>query len=107
MNAMGSTFGNKCSRTIRVSAAPSADRKSTRLNSSHSQISYAVFCLKKKSTDNNDGATFQAASDHRRPIYAMAKLASMPRVVRPSLEHVHCNDVRVRVLPLLERRRQI
>src|SRR2546430_12090616 len=27
---------------------PSPDRKSTRLNSSHSQISYAVFCLKKK-----------------------------------------------------------
>src|SRR2546430_4528408 len=28
---------------------PRRDRKSTRLNSSHSQISYAVFCLKKKS----------------------------------------------------------
>src|SRR2546427_5996921 len=28
------------------------DRKSTRLNSSHSQISYAVFCLKKKKYDN-------------------------------------------------------
>src|SRR2546427_7843395 len=28
--------------------AHEADRKSTRLNSSHSQISYAVFCLKKK-----------------------------------------------------------
>src|SRR2546430_13311462 len=28
--------------------AVEADRKSTRLNSSHSQISYAVFCLKKK-----------------------------------------------------------
>src|SRR5256886_16419522 len=27
---------------------PGPDRKSTRLNSSHSQISYAVFCLKKK-----------------------------------------------------------
>src|SRR3712207_8377286 len=27
------------------------DRKSTRLNSSHANISYAVFCLKKKSTD--------------------------------------------------------
>src|SRR2546430_11591588 len=27
---------------------PQSDRKSTRLNSSHSQISYAVFCLKKK-----------------------------------------------------------
>src|SRR5688572_31793392 len=29
-------------------AAVTLDRKSTRLNSSHSQISYAVFCLKKK-----------------------------------------------------------
>src|SRR2546430_10098164 len=29
---------------------PHPDRKSTRLNSSHSQISYAVFCLKKKKT---------------------------------------------------------
>src|SRR2546430_7916287 len=28
------------------------DRKSTRLNSSHSQISYAVFCLKKKNTQS-------------------------------------------------------
>src|SRR2546427_5115873 len=31
----------------------SADRKSTRLNSSHSQISYAVFCLKKKKKHND------------------------------------------------------
>src|SRR2546430_13258648 len=32
-----------------ISASPDCrDRKSTRLNSSHSQISYAVFCLKKK-----------------------------------------------------------
>src|SRR2546430_3614742 len=30
-----------------------ADRKSTRLNSSHSQISYAVFCLKKKNSTQN------------------------------------------------------
>src|SRR3712207_8489724 len=28
--------------------APAGDRKSTRLNSSHANISYAVFCLKKK-----------------------------------------------------------
>src|SRR5688572_31353236 len=33
--------------TTRTRTLP-ADRKSTRLNSSHSQISYAVFCLKKK-----------------------------------------------------------
>src|SRR5206468_12772410 len=31
-----------------VAAAAHLDRKSTRLNSSHDQISYAVFCLKKK-----------------------------------------------------------
>src|SRR2546430_4256183 len=31
----------------------SRDRKSTRLNSSHSQISYAVFCLKKKKKNTN------------------------------------------------------
>src|SRR5205085_6338025 len=33
------------------------DRKSTRLNSSHSQISYAVFCLKKKKTNTNSKLT--------------------------------------------------
>src|SRR2546430_7243982 len=32
----------------RKARGPARDRKSTRLNSSHSQISYAVFCLKKK-----------------------------------------------------------
>src|SRR2546430_5389802 len=34
--------------------AVSRDRKSTRLNSSHSQISYAVFCLKKKTDKRRD-----------------------------------------------------
>src|SRR2546421_7882988 len=33
---------------------PATDRKSTRLNSSHDQISYAVFCLKKKKKTNNN-----------------------------------------------------
>src|SRR2546430_7422316 len=39
------------------------DRKSTRLNSSHSQISYAVFCLKKKnnSIDCHGATTFKQA----------------------------------------------
>src|SRR2546421_3013932 len=31
-----------------------SDRKSTRLNSSHDQISYAVFCLKKKNLNDDD-----------------------------------------------------
>src|SRR5688572_31588250 len=36
----------------KAAIAPAQDRKSTRLNSSHSQISYAVFCLKKKTSNN-------------------------------------------------------
>src|SRR5688572_32025522 len=39
----------ECGRTRAPgTSGPGTDRKSTRLNSSHSQISYAVFCLKKK-----------------------------------------------------------
>src|SRR5689334_24684771 len=37
-------------RAVLLSDRPEEDRKSTRLNSSHSSISYAVFCLKKKTT---------------------------------------------------------
>src|SRR2546427_11825257 len=41
-------------RWIEFNAGPvQLDRKSTRLNSSHSQISYAVFCLKKKINKEN------------------------------------------------------
>src|SRR2546427_103882 len=40
-----------------VGRDPGIDRKSTRLNSSHSQISYAVFCLKKKKDDTDGFAT--------------------------------------------------
>src|SRR2546428_8816377 len=43
-------------RSVRGTVSPdqaSRDRKSTRLNSSHDQISYAVFCLKKKKKQNN------------------------------------------------------
>src|SRR5258707_3303645 len=40
--------GGGMAATGNVSACPGGDRKSTRLNSSHANISYAVFCLKKK-----------------------------------------------------------
>src|SRR2546430_8884255 len=43
-----------CSMTNNWAYALSVDRKSTRLNSSHSQISYAVFCLKKKKIKNSN-----------------------------------------------------
>src|SRR2546430_13505381 len=39
------------------------DRKSTRLNSSHSQISYAVFCLKKKKNTYNHTLSAQSLND--------------------------------------------
>src|SRR6266436_9534606 len=43
----------------RRSAPGPLDRKSTRLNSSHGYISYAVFCLKKKKKNNNNPPTKQ------------------------------------------------
>src|SRR5438270_10714203 len=42
------TTMNQLLRKLQGSLERERDRKSTRLNSSHSQISYAVFCLKKK-----------------------------------------------------------
>src|SRR5689334_24412518 len=43
-----SGLGRYPGRLDRLDHRPERDRKSTRLNSSHSSISYAVFCLKKK-----------------------------------------------------------
>src|SRR2546430_7880411 len=51
-----------CSRPEPLRPKPRRDRKSTRLNSSHSQISYAVFCLKKKTAAL--GYTQSALSHH-------------------------------------------
>src|SRR5688572_32695679 len=48
--ALGSTFIRLYEYGPPKGTSSSGDRKSTRLNSSHSQISYAVFCLKKKKT---------------------------------------------------------
>src|SRR5271166_7002357 len=44
----GTQFSVQASRARTDRAAAGSDRKSTRLNSSHVAISYAVFCLKKK-----------------------------------------------------------
>src|SRR5688572_30940063 len=44
----GALHAGSDERRGRDARSPRLDRKSTRLNSSHSQISYAVFCLKKK-----------------------------------------------------------
>src|SRR5438132_3322435 len=61
---VAANVGLRCECAVEEIAAPfekemlitdALDRKSTRLNSSHTVISYAVFCLKKKKT-NNDAA---------------------------------------------------
>src|SRR2546430_12336788 len=57
------TWGIQAERWYRGQAAR-IDRKSTRLNSSHSQISYAVFCLKKKKK-NNILRVVRIQNDHR------------------------------------------
>src|SRR5438876_6571664 len=57
---LGTTLRRGLQR-LTVGAPPSRDRKSTRLNSSHPSISYAVFCLKKKNlnkTPNYSNQTF-------------------------------------------------
>src|SRR2546427_6706698 len=48
----GRTDGEGGEQHVETDDESELDRKSTRLNSSHSQISYAVFCLKKKKNDS-------------------------------------------------------
>src|SRR5256886_12464815 len=68
------------------------DRKSTRLNSSHSQISYAVFCLKKKKQSPNSrfvihwdpkSLSYLAPSSHKASSGLTMHFARLPRK-RPS-----------------------
>src|SRR3712207_7653882 len=49
----GSEAAPRHGQLASLSGAVGEDRKSTRLNSSHANISYAVFCLKKKTPTNN------------------------------------------------------
>src|SRR2546422_6617041 len=49
--AGGADLEGDLARVLGISVAEGGDRKSTRLNSSHGYISYAVFCLKKTKTE--------------------------------------------------------
>src|SRR2546430_7418969 len=61
------------------STSPIRDRKSTRLNSSHSQISYAVFCLKKKKKKQTDAIQLKNQQQkHRHVITANMTYLSTP-----------------------------
>src|SRR3989475_8934402 len=68
--------------------SPMADRKSTRLNSSHSQISYAVFCLNQKSTRLN--------SSHSQISYAVFSLKIKTPTTHPARDSPHAHAHRPR-----------
>src|SRR2546430_10492383 len=77
------------------------DRKSTRLNSSHSQISYAVFCLKKNdrtrsSTASRVGRQSADCPTTRRPIFALRRLVR--RKSGPRAEPA-CSTSRIAEIP--------
>src|SRR2546427_8324171 len=56
-------------KTVRSLVCSCRDRKSTRLNSSHSQISYAVFCLKKKKNNSTYFDSVRCIIRTHRPTY--------------------------------------
>src|SRR4051794_41529481 len=65
LTPVGSCDGTRILRPDSVTATP--DRKSTRLNSSHPSISYAVFCLKKKKKTKTRTLESRAPSTHQQP----------------------------------------
>src|SRR2546428_2207254 len=65
-----------CNRS-KEDCRPTSDRKSTRLNSSHDQISYAVFCLKKKKSTSTTSA-YRSTALHILPYPPRTQLLSSP-----------------------------
>src|SRR5437867_9010184 len=63
-----------------VGIFPREDRKSTRLNSSHRTISYAVFCLKKKKTQN---------LHEKRFVFRAGRSRAQPRGESEEQQHRH------------------
>src|SRR5699024_12378802 len=63
LTAIAATSGAPTETARMQEMSVRTDRKSTRLNSSHVSISYAVFCLKKKKIKNADDS--RSAGDHR------------------------------------------
>src|SRR2546429_5000033 len=67
--------------SVRLLAKLFRDRKSTRLNSSHGYISYAVFCLKKKTAPQVSSTSFKTLPYH------------------PSIPHSHSHNLSPHLLP--------
>src|SRR2546422_8410233 len=69
--AGGSEAPRAAAQALAVEPPAARDRKSTRLNSSHGYISYAVFCLKKKKTKHTKRIPSPAATTHAEPATAV------------------------------------
>src|SRR2546430_9666427 len=61
------------------------DRKSTRLNSSHSQISYAVFCLKKKKKKIFQDSERNNLTNPSNRHYPCSPASTLPATYKPTL----------------------
>src|SRR5947208_6691626 len=67
-NLYGEETGTYIADATSAIYVPVSDRKSTRLNSSHQIISYAVFCLKKKKNRNQNKKNIKKKQHKRRSI---------------------------------------
>src|SRR5437870_10805956 len=74
------------------------DRKSTRLNSSHVAISYAVFCLKKKKKDQNRTTKEERQTTPNPQTQLPSKSTSPP--VRPVTHNLHSDTPPLYARPL-------
>src|SRR5437868_12502887 len=83
--------------STRKPPAAAIDRKSTRLNSSHVSISYAVFCLKKNKTEEIYNLAVQShvtvsfeIPDYTIPVVALGSLRFLDAIRATQLRHVTC-----------------
>src|SRR3954462_2786875 len=67
------------------------DRKSTRLNSSHTIISYAVFCLKKKMTFSSAAILLSSNTDPPGLLLRFFYIHDTPPYINPILPHYNVN----------------
>src|SRR5256885_3955461 len=95
-NAGRKRFSAKASNWMRALTLQSlhsdsiTDRKSTRLNSSHLVISYAVFCLKKKKTRCIDTVLVPLTTSEQpsQSVFTGLALLTSPTVHHPALRHI-------------------
>src|SRR5438876_7284302 len=83
--SLSGSYGNKVARVgfavTETLAYRRIDRKSTRLNSSHPSISYAVFCLKKKKKTDTNLRTIETTTSGVTPHHVPAFLPVRPSFV--------------------------